>query len=425
MTTAPSTNIPERDQAAELLKNWLLKGSLPYESGEWNFCSGLTREMVWSCLRHNGALDAWIEHLSKRPPSPALIPFLWIGLCQLLLLDGIPDHAAVHETLEAAKRAGIPAPQIGFINAVFRRTLREKEELLKWLDNQANHIRYSHPQVIVERWNKSFGKKQTEKILQWNQERSHTYARLTRKGTELDSLMDCPPDTVSYEFSEKIDDVPVFYQLPRGFSPTDLPDFVEGAWYIQDPSTYMAPTLLNVKAGERVLDACAAPGGKTLILAESMGEQTDQLLACDPNPKRCKRLQENLDRLGFEEVEVKTTDLHGLRSEQPFDAILLDVPCSNTGVYQRRPDAKWNFRKRMLTELIQLQYDILNQAFALLKPGGRLVYSTCSIEPEETTQQIQNWLSQNQNARLETESLLFPGEKKCDGAFAALIYKTS
>lgn len=414
--SSPSTS-PERDQACRLLSDWIRKGSIPHESGDWNHCSALTRELVWTCLRHKGALDTWIGHLSNRAPSHHLLPFLWIGLSQLLLLDGIPDHAAVHETIEAAKRAGIPPPQIGFANALFRRCTREHDILLQWLNEQSPEKRYSHPQVIVERWKKSFGKDAALEILRWNQERSFTYARLTAKGKQRKAELGLPSDATTYP------DRPDFYQLPRGFSPSELPDFDQGAWYIQDPSTAMAPEFMHVQSGEAVLDACAAPGGKTAILAE----QSDHVLACDPNPKRCERLQENLDRLGHVAVEVRAIELTGLTVSHPeaFDAILLDVPCSNTGVYQRRPDAKWNFRRKMLTELVQLQYHLLTSAVPLLKPGGRLVYSTCSIEEEETTRQVQNWLSQHPDFRLEKERLLLPGEKNCDGAYAARLIKKS
>jgi 16S rRNA (cytosine967-C5)-methyltransferase len=342
-------------------------------------------------------------------------------LSQLLLLDGIPDHAAVHETVEAAKRAGIPPPQIGFANALFRRCTREHEVLLKWLHKQLPEKRYSHPQVLLHRWNKSFGKTNTMEILQWNQQRSFTYARLTSEGKHLKSELGLPSDATPYPHR------PNFYQLPRGFSPSELPDFDQGAWYIQDPSTAMALEFMDVKPGEFVLDACAAPGGKTAILAERLADQSERLLACDPNPKRCIRLKENLHRLGHTAVDVQSADITGLPVSHPeyFDAILLDVPCSNTGVYQRRPDAKWNFRRKMLTELVQLQYQILSQALPLLKPGGRLVYSTCSIEEEETTRQIQNWLGQHPGVRLEKERLLLPGEELCDGAYAARIVNQS
>ncbi|MEX2605705.1 MAG: transcription antitermination factor NusB [Kiritimatiellia bacterium] len=411
----PLSNSPERDQACRLLSDWIRKGSIPHESGDWNHCSALTRELVWTCLRHKGSLDAWVEHLSNRPPSHHLLPFLWIGLSQLLLLDGIPDHAAVHETIEAAKRAGIPPPQIGFANALFRRCAREHDDLLQWLQEQVPEKRYSHPQVIVERWNKSFGKAVTLDLLRWNQERSFTYARLTSKGKHLKAELGLPTEAAPYPQR------PNFYQLPRGYSPSELPDFDRGAWYIQDPSTAMAPEFMEVKPGEAVLDACAAPGGKTAILAE----QTQQVLACDPNPKRCERLRENLVRLGHTDIEIRAAELTGLTASHPafFDAILLDVPCGNTGVYQRRPDAKWNFRRKMLTELVQLQYQLLTNAVSLLKPGGRLVYSTCSIEEEETTRQIQNWLSQHPDFRLDNERLLLPGEENCDGAYAARLVK--
>lgn len=417
----PSTS-PERDQAIRLLKDWLLKGSIPSESGDWQSCSGLTREIVWSCLRHKGALDAWVDHLSNKRPADNFIPTLWVGLCQLLLLDGVPEHAAVHETLEAAKRTGVPRARIGFANALFRRTLREKSDLLKWMENQLPEIRYSHPDVLVKRWISVYGTEKTEKILQWNQDRSHTYARLTAVGRELKSDLLLPAGALPHVIEQSD---AVFIQLPRGFSPSQLEDFDQGAWYIQDPSTARAPVLLDVQPGERVLDACAAPGGKTCMLAEALQEHRSGLSAWDPNPKRCERLRENLNRMKMSEVEVACKDITAIpvNTDDLFDAILLDVPCSNTGVYQRRPDAKWNFRRRMLTELIQLQYAILENAVRLLKPGGRLVYSTCSIEEEETTRQIRNWLGQHPDYSLETECLHLPGEQNCDGAYAVRIRK--
>nr|MDA3874604.1 RsmB/NOP family class I SAM-dependent RNA methyltransferase [Kiritimatiellia bacterium] len=299
--------------------------------------------------------------------------------------------------------------------ALFRRCTREHDILLQWLNEQSPEKRYSHPQVMVERWKKSFGKETALNILRWNQERSFTFARLTSKGKNLKAELGLPLEATPYSHR------PDFYQLPRGYSPSELPDFDQGAWYIQDPSTAMAPEFMKVKPGETVLDACAAPGGKTAILAE----QTQQVLACDPNPKRCERLRENLNRLGHGAVEVRSIELTELAISHPetFDVILLDVPCSNTGVYQRRPDAKWNFRRKMLTELVQLQYQLLTNAAPLLKPGGRVVYSTCSIEEEETTRQIQNWLSQHPDFHLEKEQLLLPGEKNCDGAYAARLIK--
>lgn len=423
MTSLPSpTFSPERDQAIHLLKDWLLKGSLPSESGDWQQCSALTREMVWTCMRQKGSLDAWIDKLSFKRPAPILIPVLWVGLCQILFLDGVPEHAAVHETLEAAKRSGVPPARIGFANALFRRALRERQELLDWMEQQIPEIRYSHPKMLVDRWIEFFGREKTEQILQWNQQRAHTYARISKGGIALRSQLALPAESIVYEGEGSTGQ---FYQLPRGYAPAELADFYDGAWYIQDPSTRIAPQMLKVQPGEDVLDACAAPGGKTCMMAEALGDQSERLLACDPNPKRCERLKENLDRMKFPQVQIQCANISELLASHAghFDAILLDVPCSNTGVYQRRADAKWNFRRRLLTELIQLQYKILEDAAKLLKPGGRLVYSTCSIEAEETTRQIQNWLGQHPDFSQLDQKLLLPGDDKCDGAFVALILK--
>jgi 16S rRNA (cytosine967-C5)-methyltransferase len=409
----------DRDQALYLLNPWLVRGILPEESENWTSSSALTREMVYSCIRHRGSLDAWIDHLSNQPPSDRVRPLLWIGLCQILLLDGIADHAAVHETLEAGKRSGIPQGQIGFANALFRRTLRESEALIDWLDKQSLDKRYSHPMPLIQRWQKTFGKEETLRICAWNQQRSHTFARMTKIGKKIEVQ-----NGLGEAFTVP-EGFPDFVQLPRGCSPTSLPGFDQGAWYIQDPSTSLAPALLAVQPGERVLDACAAPGGKTALLAEALGDQTNQLLACDPNPKRLQRLKENMLRLRHSQVRIRQAepaDLATSHAEQ-FDAVLLDVPCSNTGVYQRRPDAKWSFRKKMLIGLVQLQYSLMSDAAKLVKTGGRIAYSTCSIEAEETTLQMERWLGQNPDWSLVESTLLLPGQRNCDGAFAALLQK--
>lgn len=410
---SPSTT--ERDAALRMLRDWVDRGVLPEESEHWTHGAPLTRELVWTCLRHKGRLDAWIDHLSNKPPSPTFRPVLWLGFAQIFLLDGIADHAAVHETLETAKRAGVPEARIGFANALFRRALREKEPLRDWLDSQAPAARYSVPQFLFDRWEQAFGRAEAKRICEWNLQRSVTWARLTPKGKSLGSAADLP------EGGEAHPDFPGFFQLPRGFAPDLLPDFEAGAWYIQDPSTSIAPAMLDPQPGERVVDTCAAPGGKTACLAESMGTETDKLLACEPNQKRMKRLKRNLERLGHAEVRTSTVEPGELDGD--FEAALLDVPCSNTGVYQRRPDARWGFRKKALAQLAGLQYRLLSQTAEHIVPGGRMVYSTCGIEPGETTRQVAQWLSQHPDWRLDRDTLLLPGVKNCDGAYAALLRK--
>jgi len=413
----PPASPSERLLALRLLDEHRTHDQPPDMSPDWTDASPLVREMVMTSLRHQGALDAWIDHMSRRPPDEALRPLLRLGLCQLLLLDGVADHAAVHETLEAAKAYKVPKPLVGFANALFRRATREPEALHAWLAKQPPSVRLSHPSFMLDRWKKTYGMEEAIRMCEWNQQRSVTYARLTLRGKEL-GVADALP-----EGSEPHTRFPDFIRLPRGATPTDLPGFDQGAWYLQDPSTSLAPALLNVTPGETVLDACAAPGGKTALLAEALRDHTRLLTAADPNPRRLHRLRENLYRLRLDEVRVLQAEPHQL--DQAFDAILLDVPCSNTGVYQRRPDAKWTFRKRSLKQLTALQSRLLTDAAKHVRPGGRIVYSTCGIEEEETRGQVTAWLHDRSDWCLEEDILLRPGERECDGAYAARLRNLS
>lgn len=364
-----------------------------------------------SCIRHRGSLDAWVEKLSTRPPPAEFRPILWLGLTQLLLLDGISDHAALHETLEAAKAARFPKAMIGFANGLFRNAQRQQKDLYAWLEKQPVWVRLSHPEALYHRWEEKWGAEKAEAICRWNQERSRTFVRATPATRQVTDEL------------TPVEGHPGFYLLARGMSPTRLPDFAEGAWYVQDPSTAIAPALLDARAGEQVLDACAAPGGKSALIAEALGQAGKGLLAMDAHPGRLERLRENMLRLGLSGVETRCGEMRDL-AEASFDAILLDVPCSNTGVLQRRPEARWRFTRRKLREHTDLQSRLLDDAVRLLKPGGRILYSTCSIEPEETTEQITDFLSRHPGFALESQRLLLPGEENCDGAFAARLTRS-
>ncbi|MCC5844800.1 MAG: hypothetical protein JJU05_11160 [Verrucomicrobia bacterium] len=406
--TAPRPS--ERVHALRLLRGWVKTGQPPDEEADWFEATPLTRELVLTSLRNKGLLDAVIHHLSSRPPAAEFRPVLWIGLTQLLLLDGVAEHAAVHETLEAAHKAKFPKPMIGYANGLLRNVSRRRGEIETWIAQQPLPVRLSHPELLVRRWTEAFGAAEAERICAWNQRRAVTVARLTRRGGGRAVPEDLTP----------VEDADGFYVLPRGLSPTELPGFDDGHWYLQDASTALAPGLLGAKPGERILDACAAPGGKAALLAEALGGDGKGLTALDPNPARIGRLKENLERLLLDGVEILCKEMNGLETDS-FDGVLLDVPCSNTGVLQRRVDARWRFSRRALSEVAELQTHLLDQGAALVKPGGRMVYSTCSIEPEETTQQVKSWLAARPEWRLEEEILRLPGEKNSDGAYAARL----
>lgn len=403
----------DRDLAFRILSRLARHPGRPEEFAEWTHATPLVRELVLTTIRHRGLLHAWTDRLCLTPPSKRVRPLIELGFTQLLLLDGVPPHAAVHETLETGKRAGFNKGLVGFINALFRRALREKDDLLHWRTQQPPHIRYSHPLWLVNSWKNAFGKDTTAAICAWDQQRSHTYVRRTHRCPEISSLSD--------GLLAPVPGIPDFYQVAKGVSPTTLEGFAEGAWYVQDPSTRLAPALIRAQPGERILDACAAPGGKTALLAEAMGSNGQGLIAADPNPKRVKRLRDNLQRLGLHAIDIRTAEIPEGFEPQSFDAVLLDVPCSNTGVLQRRPDAKWSLQPEQLDPLQDLQRRLLDHAAPLVKPGGRILYSTCSIQPGETTRLVHSWLTTAHHWTLADATLLLPGEQGCDGGYAARL----
>ena len=201
------------------------------------------------------------------------------------------------------------------------------------------------------------------------------------------------------------------------------PEFRAGTFYVQDPSTLLAPRLLDVRPGERVADLCAAPGGKSLLLAEALAG-TGRLLCADRSPARLQRLRENV-LAAWPGTAVLAMDA-AAPALRPggFDAVLLDVPCSNSGVVRRRPDVRWRFTRENLRDLVRLQAALLDGAAPLLRPGGRLAYSTCSLEPEEDGEQVRHFLERHPEFRLDAERLLLPAARH-DGAYAAVLRRST
>ena len=203
---------------------------------------------------------------------------------------------------------------------------------------------------------------------------------------------------------------------------SQLESFQNGGFYIQDPSTLHAVEALNPQPGENILDACAAPGGKTTYIAQLM-ENTGTITAHDPSEKRRARLQENCRRMGATNVHL-TGDLDSLENER-FDRILADVPCSNTGVMRRRVDLRWRLTSDEIERLIEKQLEILRRLTTLLKPGGTLVYSTCSIEEDENERLIERFLNDHPNFQSTAQRSITPFTDQTDGAFYAILKNQS
>ncbi len=376
-------------------------------------------ELVYGVVRWKRMLEWVLEQRARRQPDPELRALLLIGLYQILCLSNVAAYAAVNETVAAAK-ASFGRGAADFINAIMRAILRDKPTLLAELAQQAWAIQASHPDVLIERWRQAFGETAMQQLCAWNNSRPEIVIR-------ANSLKIAPAAYLAKLQAAGISALhqpaPGCFALPHGWRLEALPGYAEGLFLALDTSVLTAVELLNPRPGDSVLDACAAPGGKTFLIAERLQKQ-GRLVALDLHQDRLTRLRENLERLGCASfVEVHQGNAMNLTDEigGPFERILLDAPCLNSGVIRRRPDARWRFSARRLARLTRIQRALLLRAADLLKPGGSLVYSTCSLEPEENELQAAAFLEENPQFYLVAEHKIFPPTAKSDGAYAALL----
>jgi len=406
----PSKNFHVRQAAVSALRAWA-KGhdyaeSLVERHAQRRMLSSADRALLqailFGVLRHRRVLDHWIGKLRHGKLDADTRDILRVGLCQILILN-IPDHAAVNETVEAGKTSVRP-----LINAVLRKAISSRKRLMEELDDMPPAVLHSHPDWLYNRFRKSFGKETAIAIMEWDNQPAETFFRL--------NPLAAAPEEIP---GEALDHAPGYFEL-TGKLPTQL--LAEGKLYIQDPATRHSVELLNPQPGEKILDACAAPGGKAFLIAAALGGGAG-LTCTDSNEKRLPRLEENLSRLHIQADEISVHDWRKPAPERfhgAFDAILLDVPCSNTGVIRRRVDVRWRLQPSDIDDLAVIQTEILNNALPCLKPGGRIVYSTCSIEDTENTDLVKAF-AVTHGLKLGKTIRILPTEHGTDGAFAAVL----
>ena len=371
-------------------------------------------ELFYGVLRNLTLLDFWIGCLRASRVESGLRDILRLGLYQLFLLK-TPEHAAVNETVELT-----PKRQRTIINAMLRAATRQRSDLLPRAEAQPLFVRTSHPQFLVECWQRRFGAEHAEKLCEWNNLPAPVYARINLLRTDRTKFLR------AYPKSRPIADNPNFVEV--SLLPSEALD--RGHCYIQDPSTTIACHLLDPKSGERVLDSCAAPGGKTGYVAQLM-ENAGTILACDRDPERLEILKENMARLRVSIVHTVRHDWSrgqvpsGITPSAPFDRVLVDAPCSNTGVMRRRVDVRWRLTPADLGRMQERQLAIVRALLPLLKRGGVLVYSTCSLEPEENEEVVRRILAETPDLRLEAERYSLPFRDGFDGAFAARLTRSA
>nr|WP_173198507.1 16S rRNA (cytosine(967)-C(5))-methyltransferase RsmB [Geobacter sp. SVR] len=373
---------------------------------------GLFAELVFGVLRRQGTLDYILSEFLKQPLGklePQVLILLRLGLYQLVYLDRIPHSAAVNETVNLAKQ-GVPRAS-GLVNAVLRNYLRRKDAVIfpDPLAAPAASLaaRHSHPLWLAQQWLDQLGPVEAEGLAEASSSPPPLTLRVntlrTNRQELLQRLADSGIEAAPCSFS------PLGIRVAGRHNIPGLPGFREGLFAVQDEASQIAGFLLDARPGERVLDACAAPGGKATLLAQLM-ENRGELIATDISRSKLPLIRESAERLGMTIITPRAADL---RHEEvlpagSFDRILLDAPCSGLGVIRRNPEAKWRLSPDDLVRLSTTQKVLLEQVATLLKPGGALVYSTCSTAVEENEAVVRDFLSRRDDYVLENLQDAFP-----------------
>ena len=382
-----------RRTAAFIVARWLATHDFPNEMLPKDGPDrAFVQDLVYTTVRMFRPLRSVLGELLEKWPKGELEALLLVGAAQILYMPDVPDFAAVNETVAASKSNARGRRLDRVVNGVLRNLLRRREEFESKLAAASLAVRESYPDALVARWTARYGADGAEKLARWHNMPAETW--LAR------------PDGS-------------FEKLPRGVKVSDQPGFAEGVFIVQDPATACAVDLLDVAPGMAVLDYCAAPGGKAVQIAWRLNG-SGSVVAQEVNPKRLRRLEENLARTRLGTVSA----VQKVETGTLFDRVLVDAPCSNTGVIRRRPDVRWRLNANHIAQLAVLQRQILDAAAAHVKPGGRLVYSTCSNEPEENAEQIAAFLAAHPDFIEAARRESVPFETEHDGAFACALVRS-
>jgi 16S rRNA (cytosine967-C5)-methyltransferase len=372
----------------------------------------LAHELAAGVLRRRTVLDSQLAPLVSRGWSrvgPDLQDILRLGAYQLTELDRVPAHAAVDTSVALAKDTG-GARVAGFVNAVLRGLTRSTAAPQPKTNNQPADLAqaYSHPVWLVERWIARFGPEQVEALLQWNNHRPRMVVQPARES--LDRLRDR-----WQRAGLEVEPAPYGAGLiPKVARPAEIPGYHEGHFIVQDPAQALLGQVVNPSADAVVYDACAAPGGKTITLG-----RTTRVVAGEISRHRSRRLAANLERAGSGREHLVIADARHPPLLQA-NIVLLDAPCLGTGTFARHPDARWRVSPAALERLVQLQTQLLESTASIVAPGGVLIYSTCSLEPEENLDQVETFLSRHKDFHRERPDQIPPALLTAAGDFQTL-----
>ena len=349
----------------------------------------LATRLAYGTVQRRATLDHFIATLADRSPEeldPPVLAALRLGLFQLCFMDAIPAHAAVDESVELAKGARGGGHRL--VNAVLRRAARECPAL-----PEDPALRHSHPAWVARMWREAFGPDEAEALMASDNEPAESAVRINTLVAD-DVALDVP--------SRPAPQIPEGRVLDAPYDVHGSALWERGAIMPQSRASMLVARIVDPRPGERVLDLCAAPGGKTTHLAALMRDE-GALVAVERNLQRARALEETCRRMRATIVAVETTDAGEPRTDGPFDRVLVDPPCSALGTLQSRPDARWRATEERVDELAEVQARILDAGLAALKPGGVLVYSTCTLSPRENERQVEAAL--RRHADIEADDL--------------------
>lgn len=388
----------------------------------------LLQEICFGVLRHLPQLDHVCRQLMAKPLVKKLRPLqflLYVGIYQLHWLR-IPDHAAISETVEAARLLKGKS-MTGLINGVLR-TVQRRPELLQF-DQLPVTVQYSHPGWLVQMLQQDYPE-QWQHILQANQQKAPLWLRVNQQQVSISAFRQALTES-GIEHQQPLAELPEAIVLTQACDITLLPGYHDGWFSVQDGAAQYAAALLEPRNEQRILDACCAPGGKTSHILELAPKA--RVLALDVDAKRLQRVHANLARLKHQ-ATVLAADASEPASwwdGEPFDRILLDAPCSASGVIRRHPDIRWLRKASDIAALADIQAKMLQQLWPLLKPGGILLYATCSVFRQENQQQLTQFLQRTPDARLQPIHghsngwQILPGQQQLDGFFYAKVMKAA
>ncbi len=382
---------------------------------------GLCTAICYGVMQNRILLDHAIAAYSSVKPhklEPKVLDILRITACQLLFMDRIPASAAVNEAVKLSKKLGY-ARASGLVNAVSRKIGANKAELIAPKGKtvvETLSLRYSHPGELVEYFISLLGEEETEALLRCHNADVPSFLQVNTVKTTREALLQRFAEAgVPAQPHEHL---PGTVVLRSAGAVSALPGFAEGEFYVQDCAAFMAIMAAQPKAGERVLDVCSAPGGKSFAAHVLSGGGVD-ITSCDLHENKLKRIRESAERLGIESLRTLAADGREFRAEfeEAFDLVIADVPCSGLGVIRKKPDIRYK-NTADFEALPQIQLDILKNVSRYVRPGGRLLYSTCTVREEENKSLVEAFLAEN--ADYEAEGFSLPGVGEVGGGMLQL-----